>query len=140
MRRYCMLSNISSNDLKDIYTYLFNICDKVNIYFPNETSLEIMNFKNTFLDAIHITKASDELLSAEDSWEEKEGYSMVIASLTDEVKNLIVNMNSDFHLSLGLITNDKVLFYIGDEGECILEDAEDSVIFSSPLFSTFKTI
>jgi len=140
MRQYNTLSNISTNTLKEIYTYLFTLCDKVNIYFPNEGSLEIMNFKNTFLEAIHITKASDELFSSEDALEEKEGYSMVIASLTDEVKNLILNMNSAFRLSLGLITKDKVLFYIGDAGECIIEDTADSVIFSSPLFNTFKTI
>jgi hypothetical protein len=135
-----MLSNISSNTLKDIYTYLFNSCDKVNIYFPNEAPSDIMNFQNTFLEAVHIAKSSDALFSSEDNLEEKEGYSMIIASLTDEVKNLILNIKPEFHLSLGLIANDKVLFYIGDEGECIIEDSEDSVIFSSPLFNSFKVI
>ncbi|WP_069998742.1 hypothetical protein [Cellulosilyticum sp. I15G10I2] len=140
MRKYCALSNIPSNTLKETFTYLFNICDKVNIYFPNEASLEIMNFKDTFLKAAHIANLSNELLSTEDALEEKEGYAMIIASLTDEIKELILNINAHFSLSLGLINGDKVIFYIGDAGECIIEDAEDSDIFSSPLFNTFKTI
>lgn len=140
MRKYCNLSNSSSTTLNEIFTYLFNICDKVNIYFPNEASLETMKFKDTFLKAAHIANLSDELLSAEDALEEQEGYAMIIASLTSEIKKLILNMNADLHLSLGLISGDKVLFYISDEGECIIEDVEDSDIFSSSLFTHFKTI
>ncbi|MDF2594851.1 MAG: hypothetical protein K0R69_1192 [Clostridia bacterium] len=140
MRRYCKLSAIPLNNLKEIFEHLFTVCNKVNIYFPNITSPEISEYKITFLKAAHIDTVSEEALSTEDALEEKEGYSMVIASLSNEVKDLIYNMNTDFHLSLGLIAESKVLFYIGDEDECIIEDASDSTIFSSPLFDMFKPI
>lgn len=140
MRQYCKLSHIPEKILKEIITYFFIRCDKVNIYFPNQSSLELMKYKETFLKTIDIADLSDELLSLEDTPQEKEGYSMIIASLTEEVKHLILNMDSAFHLSLGLISGNRVLFYVGDEGECIIEDEEDSNMFSSPLFSTFKTI
>lgn len=140
MRQYCKLSNLSSDTLKEIFCYFFSKCDKINIYFPNEAPEDIISFKEKFLNAIHIEKTAGELSSLEDDLDEKEGYSMIIASLTEEVKELIININDSFHLSLGLISGEKVLFYIGDEGECIIEDNENSEIFSSSLFNAFQVI
>ena len=65
---------------------------------------------------------------------------MIIASLTNEVKTLLLDMKTNLHLNLGLIEGDKVLFYIGDEDECVIEADEDSDIFASSLFDSFKTI
>lgn len=141
MRQYCKLSDLSSETLKEIFAYFFNRCNKVNIYFPNEASEDIVNFKNKFLKAMHIIEMPEELSSIEEPLKEKEGYLMVIASLTEEIKAFILNLDLNFRLSLGLITKDnKVLFYIGDEDECIIEDNEDSSLFSSSLFSGFKPI
>ena len=140
MRRYTNPSALTSEHLTEIFKYLFDICDKVNIYFPHTASLEVLTFKNKFLEATHITLNDDERSSLEESLEEKEGYSMIIASLTNGVKELILSMPLSLHLNLGLIHGDKVLFYRDAEGECVIEDVEDSNIFSSSLFDIFTRI
>lgn len=144
MRRYTKLSTLELSQFKQILNFFFDRCDKVNIYFPNAIkgalSEEITTFKNKFLAATHIIEASDELGSLEETLEEKEGFSMVIASLTDEVKALLLEMKPQLHLSLGLISGEKVLFYLGDEDECVIEANENSEIFKSPLFESFQII
>lgn len=144
MRRYAKLSTIELNHLTDILNFFFNRCDKINIYFPNtvsgSTSQEMTTFKNKFLAATHIVENVEELASLEETLEEKEGFTMIIASLTEEVKSLLLNMNKNLHFDLGLIDGDKVLFYIGDGDECVIEADEDSDILTSPLFDSFKTI
>ena len=143
MRRYAQLSSLDKELFNNILELFFNKCDKVNIYFPNVLSSSQSNvttFKNNFLSATHIIENPEELGSLEDSLEEKEGFSMIIASLTPEVQNLLLQFDSNFSLNLGLIDGEKVLFYIGDEGECVVEAEDDSDIFTSTLFDTFKTI
>lgn len=144
MRRYAKLSTIELSHLQDIFNYFFDRCDKVNIYFPNTTKgsllTEITEFKTKFLAATHIIENAEELGTLEETLEEKEGFSMIIASLTAEVKELLLTMKPNLHLDLGLIQGDKVLFYIGDEDECVIEADEDSEIFESSLFDSFKTI
>ena len=144
MRRYAKLSSIDEKLFIDILKFFFDKCDKVNIYFPNTTknnqAEEITNFKTKFLATTHIIENPEELGNLEESLEEKDGFSMIIASLTEEVKELIIQMKPNLSLNLGLIQGDKVLFYLGDEDECVVEADEDSDIFKSPLFDTFKTI
>lgn len=144
MRRYTKVSTLDLSHFKDILHFFFDRCDKVNIYFPNNVKSEFANelaaFKSNFLAATHIIEESDELASLEETLEEKEGFSMVIASLTDEVKALLLEMKPQLHLSLGLISGDKVLFYLGDDDECVIEANENSEIFNSSLFDSFQTI
>ena len=144
MRRYAQLSTLELTHFQEILKFFFDRCDKVNIYFPNVTkgtlSEEILTFKNKFLAATHIIEESEELGNLEETLEEKEGFSMVIASLTPEVKELLLQMKSQLHLSLGLISGEKVLFYLGDEDECVVEASEDSEIFNSKLFESFQVI
>lgn len=141
MRRYAKLSALDTATLNEILQFFFNECDKVNIYFPNESNTsEVANFKNNFLAATHIVEDAEELSALEETLEEKEGFSMVIASLTEEVKALLLTMKPNLHLDLGLISGDKVLFYIGDEDECVIEAEEDSTLFNCSLFDAFKTI
>lgn len=144
MRRYTKLSTLELSHFKEILNFFFDRCDKVNIYFPNTTkgtlSEEITTFKNKFLAATHIIEASDELGNLEETLAEKEGFSMIIASLTDEVKVLLLEMKPQLHLSLGLISGEKVLFYLGDEDECVIEANENSEIFKSNLFDSFQII
>lgn len=144
MRRYAKLSTIELNHLTDILNFFFNRCDKINIYFPNTvseaTAEEMTTFKNKFLAATHIVENTEELATLEESLEEKEGFVMVIASLTEEVKALLLDMKQNLHLDLGLIDGDKVIFYIGDGDECVIEADEDSDLFTSPLFDCFRAI
>ena len=144
MRRYAKLSTLDLTHFQEILKFFFDICDKVNIYFPNATqgalSQEVTSFKNKFLAATHIIEASEELAGLEEALEEKEGFSMVIASLTPEVKELLLEMKPQLHLSLGLISGEKVLFYLGDEDECVVEANEGSEIFTSKLFESFQVI
>lgn len=144
MRRYAKLSTLDLTHFQEILKFFFDICDKVNIYFPNATqgalSQEVTSFKNKFLAATHIIEASEELASLEEALEEKEGFSMVIASLTPEVKELLLEMKPQLHLSLGLISGEKVLFYLGDEDECVVEANEGSEVFTSKLFESFQVI
>lgn len=143
MRRYAKLSSIDCELLKNIFSFFFNHCDKINIYFPDaadNASDEITTFKNNFLAATHIIENEEELASLEDALEEKDGFSMVIASLTPEVKELLLNMDLDLHLSLGLIQDDQVLLYLSEDSECVIEGDESSDMFNSPLFANFKAI
>lgn len=144
MRRYAKLSTLELSHFKDILNFFFDRCDKINIYFPNTVTgalgTEITSFKTKFLAATHIIEESAELSTLEESLEEKEGFSMIIASLNHEVKTLLLEMKPHLHLSLGLISGDKVLFYLGDEDECVIEANEDSEVFNSNLFSSFKII
>ena len=144
MRRYAKLSSLDEKLFIDILKFFFDRCDKVNIYFPNVVKSAHLNdvntFKTKFLAATHIIENPEELGNLEESLEEKDGFSMIIASLTEEVKELIIQMKPNLSLNLGLIEGDKVLFYIGDEDECVVEADEDSDIFKSSLFDTFKTI
>ena len=144
MRRYAKLSSLDEKLFIDILKFFFDRCDKVNIYFPNVVKSAHLNdvntFKTKFLAATHIIENPEELGNLEESLEEKDGFSMIIASLTEEVKELIIQTKPNLSLNLGLIEGDKVLFYIGDEDECVVEADEDSDIFKSSLFDTFKTI
>ena len=144
MRRYTKLSTLELSHFQEILKFFLAQCDKVNIYFPNATSgalsEELTSFKNKFLEATHIIEESEELGSLEETLEEKEGFSMVIASLTSEVKDLLLEMKPELRLSLGLIAGEKVLFYLGDEDECVIEANENSEIFNSPLFESFQII
>lgn len=144
MRRYTKLSTLELSHFQEILKFFFAKCDKVNIYFPNAISgtlsEELTSFKNKFLEATHIIEESEELGSLEETLEEKEGFSMIIASLTSEVKELLLEMKPELRLSLGLIAGEKVLFYLGDEDECVIEANENSEIFNSPLFESFQII
>lgn len=135
MKLYANLSQLSTDTMHDITGYFFNICNKVNIYFPNDANAELVAFKDAFLAATSIGEFEDETSALEP----KEGFTMVIASLSPQVKQLLEQIKSSYHLSFGLIQDDKVLLYLGDEGEVVVE-SDDEVITSNSLFSHFQSI
>lgn len=136
MKLYANLSHISNDTMHDILGYFFNICNKVNIYFPNDSDDELISFKDTFLEATSISELNEDESSP---LEPKEGFSMVIASLSPKVNDLLTQVKSSYHLSFGLIQDDKVLLYLGDEGEVVIE-SDDESITSHSLFLDFKAI
>lgn len=135
MKLYSDLSQISSEHMQDIVNYFFNICNKVNIYFPNEADSELVAFKDSFLTATCISELEDDTSALEP----KEGFSMVIASLSPQVNDLLRHVKASYHLSFGLIQDDKVLLYVGDEGELVIE-TEDDTLASHSLFTNFQQI
>lgn len=135
MKLYANLSQLSANTMQDITGYFFDICNKVNIYFPNDADAELLSFKDAFLAATSIGEFEDE----PSALEPKEGFTMVIASLSPKVNELINQVKSSYHLSFGLIQDDKVLLYVGDEGEVVVE-SDDESITSNSLFSSFQSI
>lgn len=135
MKLYSDLSQISSEHMQDIVNYFFNICNKVNIYFPNDANDELVAFKDSFLTATCISELEDDTSTLEP----KEGFSMVIASLSPQVNDLLRHVKASYHLSFGLIQDDRVLLYVGDEGEVVIE-TEDNSLASHSLFTNFKQI
>lgn len=135
MKLYSTIASLPAKELETIIKYFSNACDKINIYFPNDCSEELSKFKEAFLSAIDLQEMEDELSTLEP----KEGFTMIIASLSDEVCNLLLQVKVSYHLSFGLIKNDTVVLYAGDEGELVLEDT-DPELESNPLFGHFKVI
>lgn len=136
MRLYASTLTMTNDLYTEIIKYFFNTCDKVNIYFPNEASMELLEFKKEFLSTTHIYEPEDELAHLEP----KEGFTMIIASLSEEVKNLLLNIKTSYHLSFGLIEGFNVVLYIGNDGECVVEMDNADKLLSQPLFSTFTQI
>lgn len=136
MKLYADLSQVSTENMHDIMGYFFNICNKVNIYFPNDADDELISFKDAFLEATSIGELDEDESSP---LEPKEGFTMVIAALSPKVRDLLTQVKSSYHLSFGLIQDDKVLFFLGDEGEVVIESDDESITGHS-LFLEFKAI
>ena len=135
MKLYSTIQNLKQDQFNKVLTYCFSYCDTVNIYFPNECSEEILTFKNKFLQAISLLEIEDE----RSILEPKEGFMMLIATLNEEVKKLLCTLDPDYRLSFGLIQNENVLLYVGDEGEVVIE-TEDTSLKENTLFKDFKSI
>lgn len=125
MQLYSNISNLSGDQFKGIIDYLSGRCEKVSIYFPNDADADLLAFKNKFLQATDIFEGEDEVAGLEP----KEGFSMVIASISEPVKELLSEVKSSYHLSFGLIQGDQAVLYVGDEGEIVV-DTEESLDLS----------
>jgi hypothetical protein len=125
MSLYTKLDTLPKETYALLLKYFFNICQKVNIYFPTDCTAHLAAYKNSFLDAIDIHESCDEFSALEP----KEGFTMVIASLTPAVfEHLLQIPTSDFHLSFGLILDDEVRFYVDEDGGLILDCTDFSFL------------
>ncbi|MGL6173040.1 MAG: hypothetical protein ACRC1P_00315 [Cellulosilyticaceae bacterium] len=122
MQLYSNISNLSGDQFKTIISYLSGRCEKVSIYFPNDADADLLAFKNKFLQATDIFEGEDEIAGLEP----KEGFSMVIASISEPVQDLLSEVKSSYHLSFGLIEGDQALLYVDDEGGIVV-DSEKSL-------------
>ena len=136
MRLYASTHNMTDDIYTEIIKYFFTLCDKVNIYFPNESTPDVLDFKKEFLSTAHIYDLEDELAHLEP----KEGFTMIIASLSEEIKALLLNIKTSYHLSFGLIEDVNVVLYIGNDGECVIEMDDTNTLLSNSLFSSFTQI
>lgn len=132
MKLYGNTSNLSGQAFSDLLKYFYPACDKVSIYFPNDAEEPVTNFKNTFLKAIELCELDDE----DSVLEPKEGFTMVIASLSDEVQSLLTQIHPSFHLSFGIIKEETLILFIGEEGEIAI-DTEDAAVATQELFASF---
>lgn len=121
MQLYSNITNLSGDQFKNIINYLSKRCERVSIYFPNDAEDEVLAFKNKFLRVTDIFEGDDEIAGLEP----KEGFSMVIASISDTVQDLLSEVKCSYHLSFGLIKNDQALLYVGDEGEIVVDTDEE---------------
>lgn len=130
MKLYTDMTAISNDTFCQMLDVFYPVCDKVSIYFPNDGEADVMAFKHTFLEAIELCEIEDELAVLEP----KEGFSMVIASLaTPQVQVLLKEVSAAFHLSFGLIKDETLVFFVGEEGEIAI-DVNDLTLVESPLF------
>lgn len=121
MQLYSNISNLSGDQFRTIISYLSGRCEKVSIYFPNDADADLLAFKNKFLQVTDIFEGEDEVAGLEP----KEGFSMVIASISSSVQDLLSEVKSSYHLSFGLIQGDQAVLYVGDEGEIVVDSDEE---------------
>lgn len=131
MKLYTDIAQLTGDVFTQMLEVFYPVCDKVSIYFPNDGDEAVMNYKNTFLKAIELCEIEDELSVLEP----KEGFSMVIASLSQpQVQDLLKKISPAFHLSFGLIKGETLVFFVGEEGEIAI-DVEDNTVVDTPLFA-----
>jgi hypothetical protein len=136
MKLYSTINTLSKEHFNSILNFFFSTCESVNIYFPNECSEEVLNFKNQFLKSIALLGIEEDELSV---LEPKEGFMMLIASLNEEVCQLLLKMEPSYALSFGLIAKEEVVFYVGDQGEIVIE-TKDDILAENELFKGFRMI
>lgn len=136
MKLYGNTSDLSGESFGEVLDYFYPLCDKVSIYFPNDGDDALMAFKNKFLEATSLCEIEDELSVLEP----KEGFAMVIASLASEaVQQLLKAIHPSFHLSFGLVKDETLVLFVGEEGEIAI-DTEDANLSTLPLFTSFTKI
>ncbi len=78
MRYYANIQNLEPSVVQDIFRISFNYCNKINIYFPDDATSEITALKEAFTSLSGI----GEMNPQDDEIRHKEGFSMLIASLS----------------------------------------------------------
>ncbi len=132
MKLYGNLSDLTHEQFTDMLSFFYPECNKLSIYFPNDGEAPVMSFKEDFLEAIDVSEADDETSVLEP----KEGFSMVIASFSDNVKQLLARIEPSFKLSFGMMYDETLVLFIGEEGEIAIDSTNESLM-EHPIFSTF---
>lgn len=135
MKLYANISELSQETFNDILEFCFSHCNKLSIYFPNDCKDTLNDFKIKFLSATELYAIDDELSVLEP----KEGFTMVITSLSDTVQELLFEMPYGEALSFGIIEDEDLIFFISEEGEIAI-DLSSELIEDEPLFETFTKI
>ena len=135
MKLYANISDFSQDTFNAILNFCFPHCNKLSIYFPNECNEKVQTFKTKFLNATKLYTIDDELAVLEP----KEGFSMVITSLSNTVQDLLTHLPYREPLSFGIIHDENLIFFISEEGEVAI-DLPDEVATSTNLFDSFTKI
>lgn len=135
MKLYANISELSQETFHAIVEFCFPYCNKLSIYFPNDCPSNLNTFKIKFLSATELYAIDDELAVLEP----KEGFSMVITSLSKTVQYLLSELPYGEALSFGLIQDENLVFFISEEGEIAL-DLPSEAIQDLSLFAVFTKI
>ena len=135
MKLYANISEFSQDTFNAILNFCFPHCNKLSIYFPNECTEKVQTFKTKFLNATELYTIDDELAVLEP----KEGFSMVITSLSNTVQDLLTHLPYREALSFGVIHDENLIFFISEEGEIAI-DLPDKIAASTNLFDNFTKI
>lgn len=135
MKLYANISQFSQDTFNDILKFCIPHCNKLSIYFPNECHKNLQSFKTEFLTATELYTIDDELAVLEP----KEGFSMVITSLSNTVQDLLTHFPYGEALSFGIIHDEELIFFVSEEGEIAI-DLSKSLAESTNLFDSFTKI
>lgn len=135
MKLYANVSDFSHESFNEVIKFCLPHSNKLSIYFPNDGNDVVENFKVKFLNATELYALDDELAVLEP----KEGFSMVITSLSETVQSLLSELPYGEPLSFGLIEDEKLIFFISEEGEVAI-DLPAQEIQNEPIFETFTKI
>ncbi|MEG0014536.1 MAG: hypothetical protein RR324_06200 [Cellulosilyticaceae bacterium] len=135
MKLYANISDFSQDTFNNILKFCFPHCNKLSIYFPNEANEKVHVFKTEFLNATELYTIDDELAVLEP----KEGFAMVITSLSSTVQDLLTHLPYGEALSFGVIHDEELIFFISEEGELAI-DLSTQVVEGTNLFDTFTKI
>lgn len=135
MKLYANISELSQETFNKILKFCFPQCNKLSIYFPNDCNDLLNDFKIKFLNATELYALDDELSILEP----KEGFSMVITSLSETVQELLFEMPYGEALSFGIIQDENLVFFISEEGELAI-DLPSEAIEGDALFTNFTKV
>ncbi|MDU6855955.1 MAG: hypothetical protein ACLSH8_16760 [Zhenhengia sp.] len=135
MKLYANISELSQETFNDILEFCFPHCNKLSIYFPNDCKDTLNDFKIKFLSATELYAIDDELAVLEP----KEGFTMVITSLSETVQELLFELPYGEALSFGIIENEDLIFFVSEEGEIAI-DLPREFIEGEALFEGFTKI
>lgn len=135
MKLYANISEFSQDTFNAILNFCFPHCNKLSIYFPNECNEKVQAFKTKFLTVTELYTIDDELAVLEP----KEGFSMVITSLSSTVQDLLTHLPYQEALSFGVIYDEDLVFFLSEEGELAI-DLPNAVAESTNLFDSFTKV
>ncbi len=128
MKYYGNIQDLERQQVQEIFKMAFNYCNKVNIYFPHQGNEKISQLKESFVSLTtigHIDKDEDdsEVWGAEAKLKDKEGFSMLIATLSRDIQTLIVNSFPLLGIHMGLLDENHIFLYLDADGEIIIESS-----------------
>ncbi|OOB78191.1 MAG: hypothetical protein ATN33_01255 [Epulopiscium sp. Nele67-Bin001] len=121
MKYYTHIKDLKLRTIQDVFKMAFNYCNRVIIYFPNECDEDIAKLKQSFTSLIVAGNNHENDYSATGWLKEKQGFTMLIATLSRDIQTFIVNINPILNISLGLLDDGHVFLYLGDDGQLIIE-------------------
>ncbi len=115
------IRDLEVSTIKEVFNMAFNYCDKVIIYFPDDAAADIEELKSAFVSLIRAGNCHENDYSATGWLKEKEGYSMLIATLSRDIQTFILNINPILNLCIGLLDAGHVFLYLGVDGKIVIE-------------------